>query len=54
MMTRHLVLREFISADEELAEEMPSPATNRNLKPLLGQLADAQSVTMKLLCDELY
>ncbi|KAG6942347.1 hypothetical protein JG688_00018167 [Phytophthora aleatoria] len=50
MMTRHLVLREFIRADdEELAEEMPSPATNRNLKALLGQLADAQSVAMKLL-----
>ncbi|KAG2962915.1 hypothetical protein PC118_g21164 [Phytophthora cactorum] len=54
MMARHLVLREFISAeDEELAEEMPSTATNRNLKALLGQLADAQSVAMELLCAEL-
>ncbi|KAG6947977.1 hypothetical protein JG687_00015761 [Phytophthora cactorum] len=54
MMARRLVLREFISAeDEELAEEMPSTATNRNLKALLGQLADAQSVAMELLCAEL-
>ncbi|RAW24040.1 hypothetical protein PC110_g19532 [Phytophthora cactorum] len=45
---------EFISADdEEMAEEMPSPATNRKLKALLGQLADTQSVAMKLQCKEL-
>ncbi|KAG2972602.1 hypothetical protein PC116_g25649 [Phytophthora cactorum] len=36
-----------------MAEEMPSPATNRKLKALLGQLADTQSVAMKLQCKEL-
>ncbi|KAG2788903.1 hypothetical protein Pcac1_g2229 [Phytophthora cactorum] len=32
---------------------MPSPATNYKLKALLGQVADAQSVAMKLQCEEL-
>ncbi|KAG2796314.1 hypothetical protein PC112_g22265 [Phytophthora cactorum] len=42
-----------IADDEELVEEMPSPATNYKLKALLGQVADAQSVAMKLQCEEL-
>ncbi|KAG3020830.1 hypothetical protein PC120_g9053 [Phytophthora cactorum] len=43
MLARFFELREFISADdEELAGEMSSPATNRKLKALLGQLADAR------------
>ncbi|OWZ17103.1 hypothetical protein PHMEG_0008999, partial [Phytophthora megakarya] len=37
-------LREFISADDKvLAEEMPSPASNRRLQTLLAQLADVES-----------
>jgi hypothetical protein len=49
MLSRYFELREFISADdEELAEEMPSPAANRRLKVLLAQLADVESVSKKL------
>ncbi|ETP36191.1 hypothetical protein F442_15797, partial [Phytophthora nicotianae P10297] len=49
MLARYFELRKNISADdEELAEEMPSPAANRKLKTLLVKLSDAQSVAMKL------
>ncbi|GMF43775.1 unnamed protein product [Phytophthora fragariaefolia] len=49
MLARYFELREFISAeDEELDEEMPSPAANRRLKALLAQLADVESVSKKL------
>ncbi|ETL98380.1 hypothetical protein L917_04534, partial [Phytophthora nicotianae] len=42
MPARYFELREYISADdEELAEEMSSPAANSKLKTLLVQLADA-------------
>ncbi|KUF94159.1 Serine hydroxymethyltransferase [Phytophthora nicotianae] len=54
MLARYFELREYISADdEELAEEMPSPAANRKLKTLLVKLSDAQSVAMKLQCEDL-
>ncbi|ETI51619.1 hypothetical protein F443_05084 [Phytophthora nicotianae P1569] len=54
MLARYFELREYISADdEELAEEMASPAANRKLKTLFVQLADAQSVAMKLQCKDL-
>ncbi|ETO58666.1 hypothetical protein F444_22954, partial [Phytophthora nicotianae P1976] len=42
MPARYFELREYISTDdEELAEEMSSPAANSKLKTLLVQLADA-------------
>ncbi|OWY99042.1 hypothetical protein PHMEG_00030031 [Phytophthora megakarya] len=38
ILARYFELREFISKDdEELAEEMPAPAANRQLKALLAQ-----------------
>ncbi|ETI51934.1 hypothetical protein F443_04813 [Phytophthora nicotianae P1569] len=53
MPARYFELREYISADdEELAEEMPSPAANSKLKTLLVQLADAPYVAMKLQCED--
>ncbi|ETL95727.1 hypothetical protein L917_06512 [Phytophthora nicotianae] len=62
MLARYFDLREFISADDEdlaelmpspLAELMPSPAANRRLKALLFELADVESVSMKLQSVEL-
>ncbi|ETP46085.1 hypothetical protein F442_07622 [Phytophthora nicotianae P10297] len=49
MLDRYLVLREYISADDdELAEVMPSPAANRRLKALLVEMADVESISKKL------
>ncbi|POM57552.1 Hypothetical protein PHPALM_37916, partial [Phytophthora palmivora] len=54
MLARYFELREFITADdEELAEEMPSPAANQRLKSLLTQLADVESVSKKLQTEDL-
>ncbi|OWZ04964.1 hypothetical protein PHMEG_00023038 [Phytophthora megakarya] len=39
--------------DEDLAELMPSPAANRRLKALLVELADVESVSMKLQSEDL-
>ncbi|ETI30008.1 hypothetical protein F443_22873 [Phytophthora nicotianae P1569] len=53
MPARYFELREYISTDdEELAEEMSSPAANSKLKTLLVQLADAPYVAMKLQCED--
>ncbi|ETN20376.1 hypothetical protein PPTG_03398 [Phytophthora nicotianae INRA-310] len=54
MLARYFALREFISADDEdLADLMPSPAANRRLKALLLELADVESVSMKLQSEDL-
>ncbi|ETI41373.1 hypothetical protein F443_13387 [Phytophthora nicotianae P1569] len=54
MLARYFALREFISADDEdLADVMPSPAANRRLKALLLELADIESVSMKLQSEDL-
>ncbi|OWZ15151.1 hypothetical protein PHMEG_00011267 [Phytophthora megakarya] len=45
MLKRYYELHEFISAEnQELVEEMPSPASNLRLKTPLAQLADVESV----------
>jgi hypothetical protein len=49
MLGRFFALRGFISLeDEELAELMPSPGSQRKLKALLEELGDFQSVTKAL------
>ncbi|OWY98520.1 hypothetical protein PHMEG_00030700 [Phytophthora megakarya] len=49
MLARYFELREFISADdEELAEGMSEPTTNRLLNALLTQLGDVKFVVKKL------
>ncbi|OWZ09520.1 hypothetical protein PHMEG_00017770 [Phytophthora megakarya] len=54
MLARYFERREYIGADDEdLAKLMPSPAANRRMKALLVELADVESVSMKLQCDDL-
>ncbi|ETI50573.1 hypothetical protein F443_05899 [Phytophthora nicotianae P1569] len=54
MMARYFELRKYISADDEdLAEVMPSLTANRKIKTVLVQLFDAQTVAMKLQCEDL-
>ncbi|KAG2765417.1 hypothetical protein Pcac1_g23132 [Phytophthora cactorum] len=48
MINRYVKLLEFIQDDDDLAEYLPSPAANRTLRKLLGDLKKIESVSKEL------